>query len=79
MKRILMMAVVCFCITSCNNSNSPDSSKADSIQSVPGKPGVSYGAEGTDTGRSSMTNSTTTGSSGVMKQDSTSHDSSGAR
>ena len=79
MKRILIMAVVAFCFTSCNNSNSPDPSKADSIQSIPGKPGVSYGAEGTDTGRSSMTNSSTTGSSGVMKQDSTTGDSSGRR
>ncbi|HXS56175.1 MAG TPA: hypothetical protein VN726_08610 [Hanamia sp.] len=60
MKRIIIIAVSMFTFAACNSSGS-DSSKTDStsVQSTPMTPGVSTGAEGTDTGKSVMTNAAT--------------------
>ena len=57
MKRIIIIAASMFVFAACNSSGS-DSSSSDStsVQSTQMTPGVSTGAEGTDTGKSVMTN-----------------------
>lgn len=61
MKRIMIIAASMFVFAACNNSESDSSNSSDStsVQSTPMTPGVSTGAEGTDTGKSVMSNAGT--------------------
>lgn len=57
MKRTIIIAASMLVFAACNSSGSHSSSSdSTSVESAPMTPGVSTGAEGTDTGKSVMTN-----------------------
>lgn len=63
MKKVILLAAIAFSFAACNNSES-ETTTTDSTEVPQGQAGVSYGAEGTDTGKSIMSNSATVDTAG---------------